>query len=171
MSGPARFSEVSYALTARDGTALMLKPLASADAQRLGEAFAGVDPWATYGYPASALVKFLAQAEPGVPRFALVSDAGTAGAAVIRTAWLRGPYLQFLAILPAYQGRGLGSAFLAWMEREARAAKERNLWVAASEINADGIRFYERHGFKATAQLDGLVYDDRTEILFRKRLT
>jgi ribosomal protein S18 acetylase RimI-like enzyme len=56
------------------------------------------------------------------------------------------------------------------MEREARAAEDRNMWVAASEINADAIRLYERHGFKETTRLDGLVCDDRTEILFRKRL-
>ncbi|MEI9902060.1 MAG: GNAT family N-acetyltransferase [Hyphomicrobium sp.] len=68
------------------------------------------------------------------------------------------------------QGRGLGAAFLAFMEREARAAEERNLWVAASEINVDAIRFYERHGFMATARLDDLAYDGRAEILFRKRL-
>ena len=170
MTGPARFSLDSYELPTPDGLALAVAPLAADDAQRLGLAFAAIDPWATYGYPASVLASFLATAEPGAPRFALVSAGKIAGAAVIRTAWLRGPYLQFLAVLPAHQGRGLGSAFLAWMEAEARAAQERNLWVAASDINADAIRFYERHGFKSTAVLDGLVYDDRTEILFRKRL-
>ena len=72
--------------------------------------------------------------------------------------------------MPAWQGRGLGSALLLWLEREARAAGERNIWVAVSEINAAAIRLYERHGFKQAAKLDDLVYDGRAEILMRKRL-
>ena len=92
------------------------------------------------------------------------------GAAVIRPGWLRGPYLQFLGVVPGFQRRGLGGALLAWMEREARAAKERILWVAASEINTDAIRLYERHGFTQTAKLDDLAWDGRAEILMRKRL-
>jgi len=56
------------------------------------------------------------------------------------------------------------------MEREARAAGERNLWVAVSEINTDAQRLYERHGFIQAARLDDLACDGRTEILMRKRL-
>lgn len=127
-------------------------------------------PWSTYGYPAPALASFLGAEEPGAPRLSLSIDGSIIGAAVIRTAWLRGPYLQFLALLPQAQGRGVGSAFVSWMEGEAREGQERNLWVAASAINGDAIRFYERHGFSRVAELDGLVHDSYAEILFRKRL-
>ena len=113
---------------------------------------------------------FLAGHEPGAQRLALMLDGEIAGAAVVRPGWLRGPYLQFLAVVPAAQGRGIGSAFIGWMEREARAAKERNLWVAASEINTGAIRLYERQGFAPIAKLDDLAWDGRAEILMRKRL-
>jgi ribosomal protein S18 acetylase RimI-like enzyme len=56
------------------------------------------------------------------------------------------------------------------MEREARMAGERNLWVAASEINDGAMRLYERYGFKRIARLDDLAWDGRAEILFRKKL-
>jgi len=112
----------------------------------------------------------LAAVEPGAPRLSLSLDGTVVGAAVIRTAWLRGPYLQFFAVLPDAQGRGVGAAFLSWMEREARAADERNLWVVASQINTGAIRFYQRHGFTHIADLDDLAYDGRTEFLFRKRI-
>jgi ribosomal protein S18 acetylase RimI-like enzyme len=102
---------------------------------------------------------------------ALSIDGAVAGAAVVRPGWLRGPYLQFLAVVPEAQGRGIGGALLAWMEREARGAKERNLWVAASEINTGAIRLYERFGFRQIATLDDLAWDGRAEILMRKRLT
>jgi ribosomal protein S18 acetylase RimI-like enzyme len=78
--------------------------------------------------------------------------------------------LQFIGVTPAHQNSGLGSAVLDWMEREARAARERNLWVAVSEINTDAQRLYERHGFFQAARLDDLAWDGRTEILMRKRL-
>jgi len=170
MSGPASFAAARQALELHDGTLLTIEPLQAADGQRLGIVFAGIDPWAAYGYPAAALSSFLSAAEPGATRFALQLGDDLAGAAVIRPGWLRGPYLQFLAIVPAHQGRGLGSALLAWMEREARAAKERNLWVAASEINSGALRLYERHGFEQTVKLDDLAWDGRAEILMRKRL-
>lgn len=170
MSGPATFSAASYDLPLRDGGVASLGAMPSGETARLGDAIGQMDPWRTYGYPASALTRMLAMVEPGAPRFAFFLDDCVVGAAVIRAAWLRGPYLQFLALLPEAQGRGVGTAFMAFMEREARAAEERNLWVAASEINDGAIRFYERHGFVRVAALDGLAYDDRVEFLLRKRL-
>ena len=122
----ARFTQAFYELKARGGM-LVVTPLAADDGERLGTAFAAIDPWAAYGYPSAALSKFLSAVEPGAPRFALQVGGEVAGAAVIRTAWLRGPYLQFIGVTPAHQNSGLGSAVLDWMEREARAAGERNL--------------------------------------------
>ncbi|HEY8298946.1 MAG TPA: GNAT family N-acetyltransferase [Methyloceanibacter sp.] len=170
MSTPARFAEARYELPLRSGGTLEVAPLAAADGACLGAIFAAIDPWAVYGYPAAALSNFLSDTEPGAPRLALQIGAEVAGAAVIRTAWLRGPYLQFFGVVPAHQNHGLGSAVLAWMEAEARAAEERNLWVAVSEINSEAQRLYEHHGFTPAARLDDLAWDGRTEILMRKRL-
>jgi len=170
MSGPATFDGARYELPTRDGGTLIVAPLSPAEGERLGAVFAGIDPWAAYGYAASTLSAFLSGPEPGARRLVLAIDGAVAGAAVVRPGWLRGPYLQFLAVVPDAQGRGIGGAFLAWLEREARAAKERNLWVAASEINVGAIRLYERHGFKQMATLDDLAWDGRAEILMRKRL-
>jgi GNAT superfamily N-acetyltransferase len=172
MAGPAPFSAARYALEmSRDGAGVLaVSTLAEHEAQRLGEAFAAIDPWATYAYPASALAVYLGQQEPGAPRFLLTLGSEAAGAVGVRPGWLRGPYIQFLGLLPKFQRRGLGSMVLAWVEHEARTAGERNLWVAASQINADAIRFYERHDFAQVAALDDLVCEGRTEILLRKRL-
>jgi ribosomal protein S18 acetylase RimI-like enzyme len=170
MSAPATFAPAQHALEWPGGKSLILEPLETADGVDLGVVFAGIDPWAAYGYPPAALSAFLSASELGTTRFALRLGDDLAGAAVIRSGWLRGPYLQFLGVVPEYQGRGLGSALLAWMEQQARAAKERNLWVAASEINAGALRLYERHGFKQVAKLDDLAWDGRAEILMRKRL-
>jgi ribosomal protein S18 acetylase RimI-like enzyme len=170
MSAPASFGAARYVLSLEGDNALIVEPLVAAQGTRLGAVFADIDPWAAYGYAAATLSAFLAGHEPGAQRLALMLDGEIAGAAVVRPGWLRGPYLQFLAVVPGAQDRGIGSAFLSWMEHEARAAKERNLWVAASEINAGAIRLYERHGFAQIAKLDDLAWDGRAEILMRKRL-
>jgi ribosomal protein S18 acetylase RimI-like enzyme len=170
MSGPAMPSGTRYELPVRNAGTLVITQLSADEGRQLGAVFASIDPWAAYAYPTAALASFLAVSEPDAPRLKLSLADETVGAAVVRAKWLRGPYLQFLAIVPAWQGRGLGSALLLWLEREARAAGERNIWVAVSEINAAAIRLYERHGFKQAAKLDDLVYDGRAEIMMRKRL-
>lgn len=153
-----------------DGAVLTAEPLDAAAAPALGEAFAVIDPWAAYPYPAAALARYLASGTPEAPIFALATEGRAAGALGLRLEWLRGPYIQFLGLLPETQGRGIGRQAMAWVEREARRAGARNLWVAASDFNAGALRFYERHGFSRIADLDGLVRDERTEVLLRKRL-
>ena len=67
------------------------------------------------------------------------------------------PYLELLAVLPPFQGRGVGSEILACFEQVALTHAARNLWVCASSFNARAIGFYERHGFRGAATLPGLV--------------
>ena len=154
----------------RGGGARALRPLSPAEAQYLGAAFAAMPPWSAYPYSADALAAYLARSEPHAPRLAITCGGEIAGAVGWRLDWLRGAYVQFLGLRSAFQGRGLGEAVMTWLEREARSAGERNLWVAVSDFNDGAIRFYARHGFVATARLDALVRDGRTEILMRKRL-
>lgn len=86
----------------------------------------------------------------------------------MRLNWLRGPHVQFFGILPAFQRSGIGAILLAWIEAQAQG--ERNLWLTVSDFNLEARAFYERHGFALVAPLPGLVRDDRTELLMRKRL-
>jgi diamine N-acetyltransferase len=149
---------------------ISLSPISSDEAQTLGEAFAAIDPWARYPYPASALQTYFAAHEPGAPRYAIRCGESIAGAVGLRFNWLRGPYVQFLGLLPSQQSRGTGTRVLQWLETDARKHSARNLWVAASDFNTDAVKFYERSGFQRVAALDDLVRDGRTELLLRKKL-
>ena len=149
---------------------LVLSPISETAAKVLGDAFAAIDPWARYPYPASALTIYFATVEPQAPRYAIHAADKLVGAIGLRLNWLHGPYIQFLGLLPGQQGLGLGGRLLSWCEESARSRGARNLWVAASDFNTDAMRFYERFGFGRITELEGLVLDDRNEVLFRKRL-
>lgn len=167
---PFGASAFSLGRHAGTGPPISLSRLSLREAERLGAVFAAMDPWARYPYQAAALAAYLCGEEPGAPRFALQLGAEIVGAVGLRLNWLRGPYLQFLGIAPPHWGRGIGSAVLIWLEQQARAGGDRNLWVCASDFNARAIAFYEHHGFQLVAPLEGLVRDDHTEVLLRKRL-
>ena len=134
----------------------------------LASAIVVMPPWSVMRYSADALARFLAAPDGGASRFLVEIDSQPAGAVSVRFPWLKGPYLELLALLPPFQGRGIGSALLAWFEKEGARQGARNLWVCASSFNAQAILFYERHGFQPAATLSGLVADGYDEILLRK---
>lgn len=134
----------------------------------LGAQIAAMPPWSVMDYPADALARFLATRDDGASRY-LVEIAGQpSGAVSVRSPWLKGPYLELLALLPHAQGCGIGGRILAWFEAEGIGGGARNLWVCASSFNARAIDFYERHGFRQAATLPSLVAAGYEEILLRK---
>ena len=128
-------------------------------------------PWSVIGWPAERLTASFHRQAPSVRRFELMVEDELAGTVTIQDPFLHGPYLQLLAILPGFQGHKLGAAVLQWMEREARSAEARQLWLCVSTFNAGARAFYERFGFKEAALLDKLASDLSDEILMRKRLS
>jgi GNAT superfamily N-acetyltransferase len=136
--------------------------------ERLAAAIVAMPPWSVMNYPADAMARFLAAVNGCVSRYAVEIDGTQMGAVSVRTPWLKGPYLELLALLPTAQGRGIGSAILGWFERQALQHGARNLWVCASSFNTRALRFYERHGFEQAVSLPGLVVDGYDEILLRK---
>jgi GNAT superfamily N-acetyltransferase len=145
-----------------------LVPFPPSAGPRLAAAIVAMPPWSVMAYPAERLAQFLANADSGARRHLVEVDGQEAGLVSVRDPWLKGPYLELLALLPPFQSQGLGSAILAWLEREAVAGGARNLWVCASSFNKRALRFYEQHGFARAATLPGLVADGYDEILLRK---
>lgn len=59
-------------------------------------------------------------------------------------------YLGLMILGPWARGQGMGRAFLAEVERLARARKAPHLYLAVIEVNPRGRAFWEREGFRAT---------------------
>jgi len=161
---------IELPLFERRGGPASLSPLDAASSRTLGDALAAIEPWVLYPIPADDLAAAFAAREPGAQRYAIRSRNELAGALIIRPNWLRGPYLQFLGLMPAYQGKGLGTRILDWFEAEAKRDGARNLWVATSEFNSKAEAFYARSGFTRSAVLDNVLQDGISEVLMRKRL-
>ncbi|MDA7946951.1 MAG: GNAT family N-acetyltransferase [Hyphomicrobiaceae bacterium] len=153
----------------REGRQLRLVAVPQAAARELGEEFARIDPWKEYGIPAKILSSFLAKERDGRYRLLITANETTAGIVVVTVPWLFGPYLHFLGLLPQFQNSGIGSSVMTWFEAEA-GGQFRNLWICVSEFNDRAVRFYERFGYMRVAKLEGLVIDDRSEFLLRKRV-
>jgi ribosomal protein S18 acetylase RimI-like enzyme len=67
--------------------------------------------------------------------------------------WRTGPRIaevESLSILPAYRGRGIGTALLDRLEDEIEAQGVEDLVIGVLPGNVDAIRLYERRGFRPT---------------------
>jgi GNAT superfamily N-acetyltransferase len=80
-----------------------------------------------------------------------------ADGAAVAYAWLHDGFLRAFYVHPSYQRRGIGSALLAAVKKD--AARGFLLWVF--EANAGAIRFYERHGAKLVRRTDGSGNEER----------
>jgi ribosomal protein S18 acetylase RimI-like enzyme len=167
---PQPYRAERYAIGAsRDGRALALVPMTATAADWLGGKIAQIQPWQHYGLSGTVLAEGFKVSGPLTAAYQIECAGETAGAVVIRPAWLVGPYLQLLAVLPAFQGQGIGTRVVAWFEAEARI-KSRNAWLCVSAFNPVAQRLYKAHGFELVAALDGLIRDGDDELLMRKRL-
>lgn len=147
----------------------LVAPVAPEDAATLGDRLAGLDPWLTLEFPAAALARYFLREDPALYRYTVRVGDEVAGVVCLRYPWLRGPYLEFLGLTDAYQGRGIGGEVLDWAESQASPVAD-NLWVVASAFNRRALEFYRRRGFREVGAIEALIRPDQAEILLRKRL-
>ena len=169
MPSPAPFSAECQMLTTANNAVATLEGIEADNAGALAAAVTAIDPWKRMGYRPEAMAAYLAARESGACRKAIVYEGAPVGAVCIRYPWLRGPYLELLALLPGSQGLGIGAAVLDWMAGEVSGRAD-SLWVCTSTFNARALTFYGRHGFVRVGDLEGLVAPGFTEILLRKQL-
>ena len=146
-----------------------LKRMKRSEAPDLAAGLVTMDPWRTLEYRADALAAYLSRPDATFRRFTVRVADRPAGLLALRYPWLRGVYLELLALLPPYQGLGLGREILAFMARQARP-HTKNLWVAVSDFNRRARLFYQNQGFREVARLENLIKEGMEELLLRKKL-
>lgn len=159
---------------------ISLFPVDASKAAQLAAELVTIDPWKTLGFKADALAAYLTREDPACFRYVIAptdensddySATTPAGIAAVRFPWMRGPYLEFLGILPSAQGEGIGSKFMAWLEKRTIVSGCNNIWIAVSDFNSAARTFYEHAGYVHCAELDDLVAEGRAELLMRKKLS
>jgi len=79
----------------------------------------------------------------------------------------RSAYLKMLGVRPDQIGKRIGAHLLSHLEA---AVSSSDLFLLASDFNAEAHRFYQRQGYGKIGEIDGYVLPDVTEWIFRKRL-
>lgn len=155
---------------APDGGLVSIVPVTHEAAEHLGRETATFGAFAHYGLSVAAMTRAFAPGTDNGARYQACINGVLAGGVVIRDPWLVGPYLQTIAVLPLYQGCGIGGMMLGWFEARARLAHQRNIWLCVSAFNVAAQRFYRAHGWQHAADLPDLIRDGCGEALMRKRL-
>jgi len=137
---------------------------------KASEMLATMDPWLTLGYSSENLLKLLRRKDSALSRYWVLLSQEPAGVVCVRNPWLRGPYLELLAVFSPYQNMGIGSQIMRWIEEQARP-KSGNVWVLVSSFNGRARKFYRSNGFYEITTLPDLVKPGYDEILLRKTLT
>jgi len=75
--------------------------------------------------------------------------------------------IDWLAVDPEYQSKGIGSRLVKWSERRARIYKKNVLFVWSVKA---AIPFYKRHGFRKSSIIPIDMEEDREAVFLAKRV-
>src|SRR4029077_16216402 len=87
------------------GGSVRLLPLEHGSCASLAAGIAPIEPWSVMNYPAETLAVVLARSDEAVTRYVVSVNAEEAGVVSVRHPWLKGPYLELLALLPQAQAQ------------------------------------------------------------------
>jgi len=86
------------------------------------------------------------------------------------TGWNRVAEIGWIAVLPEYQRRGLGSALIKRMEQYAKKEGIRKAYVEPSVENEIAIHFYIHNGYKPEAMRKDWYRDGEDSVILGKHL-
>ena len=95
---------------------------------------------------------------------ALIAEDDTGVLAGVLTYVVEGDECEILTLHAAEQWRGAGTALIEEVERIARHAGCRRVWLITTNDNLDGLRFYQRRGFRLAALHEGAVDRSRESL-------
>lgn len=162
----SKFGEASY-----DLDMCQLRHATKKDAKLLGVELAKIEPWKTLGSTAQEFEQGFQSQTNSTNTYAVIIEEKPVGIISVRYPWLLGPYLGFLGVIPEAQGKGLGKVLMNWLEDTAKEHSARNVFICVSDFNDAAQAFYKSCGYIKVANLDGLIVDEYSEFLLRKRLS
>lgn len=92
--------------------------------------------------------------DPGIILFALKHLNYLYSIFTVREAFEDEYYIFVLAVMPEYQGKGLGGKLIEFAEEMARKKGFKKVSLLVNAENSNAIKFYESHGFKKVALIN-----------------
>lgn len=166
MSTPAR--PAPFAAETHDLDGLVLGPLGD-DVAAIAERMATLDPWASMGRPPDSFAAYMTRPMAATFRYALRLDGRPVGFLSLRYPFMRGPYIETIALFPEAQRRGFGRRIVEWMGREVEG-EATNLWLCVTDWNAPARAAYAAMGFVEIGPIPDVALVGQTEIFLRKPL-
>jgi GNAT superfamily N-acetyltransferase len=145
-----------------------LVPLQPTDITIISEQLAEMHPWQSMNYSVATLANYLQRKDACLYQFAIVTE-HLAGVLCVRYPWLRGAYIELVAIFPTQQRAGIGHDLIQWLTIQLNS--NANLWALVSRINPKARQFYQQEGFIEIGELQDFVFEGFDEILLRKPLS
>lgn len=151
----------------RSAAAPMIRAFQPEDREPVVRFLSDSDPWKRLNYTAADWNRIFTPLPQGRDGYVIELDGAVAGVALVRQKFLMGDYLELLAVAPWAQGRGLGAALLAHLERIV-FARTKNVFVCVSDFNEGARRFYRKHGYQEIGPMPNFLIPGSAEILLRK---
>lgn len=101
--------------------------------------------------------------------FILLVDKTVAGYFIIYR-FRKGGYIESIAILPSFQGMGLGNYMMEYIITHFNQLKYKHITLEVRPTNWKAVRMYEKYGFKAVKTLKNYYKDGADAILMKKLL-
>jgi ribosomal protein S18 acetylase RimI-like enzyme len=147
-----------------------LQPLTSdAQARECAEIMSTTDPWLRLGRTFDESYRIVCDPAREV-YVALDPATGTSRVAGFTIIVMQGAfvgYIQTVAVRDGWQGRGLGTALIAFAEQRI-LRDEPNVFICVSSFNPRARRLYERLGYHVVGELTDYIARGHSEILLRK---
>jgi len=128
---------------------------------------AASEPWITLKRDFAASLRILR--DESKERYVAHAGPEVAGFLILNMKGAFVGYVQTVCAAPAFRGRGVGSALMAFAER--RAFRESpNVFLCVSSFNPGARRLYERLGYVYVGELPDYLAAGHSELLYRKSI-
>lgn len=85
-------------------------------------------------------------------------------------AFARSGYVRLVIVARAFEGRGVASLLMDWVEHQLYSAAP-DVFLLVNENNLRAQRFYERRGYVRIGEVSEYVVPDEAEAIYRKKRT
>jgi ribosomal protein S18 acetylase RimI-like enzyme len=147
---------------------LEIRRLQGADeAQLCAELMTNSEPWITLRRNYTDSIAMLS--DPVREVYVGVMEGEVVGFMILRMDGAFVGYIQTVAVMPQWRGRGVGTRLVQYAE--ARVFRETpNVFINASSFNPGAQRLYERLGYEVVGELRDYIVAGHSEVLLRKTI-